>query len=329
MNYELCLELARKLEVLKESGLQNKPVVDNLAGFIYRYNITDLRQLNELAEVLISAGGGWEDDGLLLTPESILRGESLGEDLAPWARNLRKRLFGEAEAPCSNYKSAVRWMKEYDAEKHAIDFGPSIRTYQARRNIRYFESDDTDTIMFARINSPLEKIIFASQKLVRELEIGLEWNSVVFYVLADIPPFIPPVEMGIHSYYVSLPSGRQAKFREATVKIREGFDLTYLRWMYDSIRQSMQLTKKKGVTARHLELCRLVKQKGGVPHGKGTVAFWMSVTEEWNKSHPKSKYKTWKGVKIAYERVMSKLRPAQTDNGSSISISNQEQGGTP
>ncbi len=149
---------------------------------------------------------------------------------------------------------------------------------------------------------------------MKKIEIGLEWNSLVFYVLTEIPPFVPPIEIGIGSYSVMLPSGRYVEYREATVKIREGFDLTYLRWMYKRLRSEMGLGKKKGLTVKHLQLYRLVKQKGEIPRGKGTVAFWRSVLETWNKSNTENKYEGWKGVKIAYERINNKLSINRSNN---------------
>ncbi len=307
MEYEICLEVAQKLEVIKERHLQNTPVVKVLADLICRYGICDLPYLNKMAESLLTVGDSRiEEPSFQLTPESLLRTELLSEDLAPWVQSLRKKLFGKVEAPFKSYDSAAQWIIKHEAPMSPSENNPSVRTGRARRNIRVYYDHSEHAIVMARIGSPLEKIIFASQRLVKELEIGLDWNSLVFYVLANIPPFVPPIEVGISRYRVRLPSGREYEYREATVKIREGFNLTYLRWMYERIRQQLRLTKKKGFSANHLRLYRLVQQKGGAPKGKGTVTFWCSVMDEWNKSYPESK-KSWKGVKIAYERTVSKL----------------------
>jgi hypothetical protein len=67
------------------------------------------------------------------------------------------------------------------------------------------------------------------------------------------------------------------------------------------------LTKKKGLDERHLQLCKLVQRKGRTPKGKGTVAFWTSVMQAWNELSPDHQYKTWKGAKMAYERLIGKI----------------------
>jgi hypothetical protein len=159
----------------------------------------------------------------------------------------------------------------------------------------------------ASTNSALEKLIFSSQKLADRLEIGLDWNSLVFYVLTDISPYVSPIEIGISTRYVTLPSGRTIKYREAEVKIREGFNLTYLQWLYEVLRKDLQLSRKKPLNVNHLQLYRLIKQKGKVPTGKGTVKYWENIMYSWNFIHPQNQYRTWKGIKIAYERLLEKL----------------------
>jgi len=234
----------------------------------------------------------------------------LSEDLKPWAEKLRKKLFGVTEALFSDYNAAVDWIKQYNVLITWRIDDPSIGDSEPyRRNIRFFENDGKVGIVNARINSPLEKIIFASQKLVKELEIGLEYNSLVIYVLADIPPFVPIIDVGINNSLVRLPSGRYINYRQAEITIREGFNLTWLRWLYKVLREDMHLAKKKELNANHLQLYRLVQNKGGAPKGKGTLDFWKSAMDEWNIYHPKNKYKTWKGIKMGYERIMSKVMP--------------------
>ena len=310
MQYELCLEMASKLEVIKERHLQDSPIVKSLAGLIYKYEILDLPYLNKIAGSLLAAGSGRKEEPTIeLTPESLMYCDLLREDLRPWVQKLRKKYFGVTEAPFTSYNTTVDWIRQYDVCETPWKDNPGMMQSEPhRRNIRFFEHDGEVVTVFARINSPLEKIIFASQKLVKELKIGLELDSLIFYVLADIPPYIPPVEVGIMSYIVRLPSGRYINYSEAEITIREGFNLAWMRWLYKVLREDMHLTKKKVLNTNHLQLYRLIQNKGGAPKGKGTVVFWKSVMDEWNTSHPKNKYQTWKGVKINYERAISKLR---------------------
>jgi len=58
---------------------------------------------------------------------------------------------------------------------------------------------------------------------------------------------------------------------------------------------------------KHLHLFRMVQQRGAIPSGKGTVAFWESIRKEWNSLHKQHTYETWKGVKLAYERIKTQV----------------------
>ncbi len=107
------MELAENLEAIKTHHLQSSPVVMNLADLINTYEITDLTFLNRLVESLLASNSGLQQDfNFQITPESLLRTELLSEDLAPWAKSLRMKLFGKPEAPCDSYDSAVNWMKK-------------------------------------------------------------------------------------------------------------------------------------------------------------------------------------------------------------------------
>jgi hypothetical protein len=136
---------------------------------------------------------------------------------------------------------------------------------------------------------------------------GLDVNSLVFFVLADIPPFFTPIEVTVVSTCGRLPTNRLVPIREATIKIREGFTFEQLRWAYERVRRELKLTKKKSLGKKHLLLYRLVRQTGKLPQGKGTVAFWTAVMLAWNRSNPKDKYKSWKGIRLAYDRIVGKI----------------------
>jgi hypothetical protein len=267
-----------------------------------------------LTESFLIVNKGKEKTDLELTPENLMYRDMLGEDLRPWAETLRLKFFEQKNAPFQDYGSATEWMKKFDVPAHAWKENPEfIASEKFRRNIAFWNSEGEHNVVCASTNSALEKLIFSSQKLADRLEIGLDWNSLVFYVLTDISPYVSPIEIGISTRYVALPSGRTIKYREAEVKIREGFNLTYLQWLYKVLRKDLQLSRKKPLNINHLQLYRLIKQKGKVPIGKGTVIYWENIMHSWNSSHPKNKYRTWKGVKIAYERLLEKLN-ADTDS---------------
>jgi hypothetical protein len=309
MDSKTSLAIANNLESVKRYKLRDTPAAIGLAKLIQN-GFSELPYLNQLTEsfLVTNKGKAEADKSLQLTPENIMYRDLLGEDLRPWAEALRLKLFKQKNAPFPDYNSATDWVKQFDVPSHSWKENPEfIESEKFRRNIAFWNSEGDQETVCARMNSTLEKLIFSSQKLADRLEIGLDWNSLVFYILTDIAPYVSPIEIGISTRYVTLPSRRTIKYREAEVKIREGFNLTYLQWLYEVLREDLQLSRKKPLNINHLQLYRLIKQKGKVPTGKGTVKYWENIMRDWNSSHPKSQYNTWKGVRIAYERLLEKL----------------------
>jgi hypothetical protein len=135
------------------------------------------------------------------------------------------------------------------------------------------------------------------------------------YVLADASPVLPPFTLGISKETHSLPSGTSVINRFARVTIRGDLTFYDLRSLYRSIRRELGITRSKRPTIKHLQLYEMVRRRGSIPRQKGTVAFWESVMKEWNDFHRQDKYKTWKGVKLAYERIIAQLARRITTKG--------------
>jgi len=131
--------------------------------------------------------------------------------------------------------------------------------------------------------------------------------SVKMYILADASPVFYPFTFGIFGGTHSLPSGISLLNRFARVTIRGDETFEDLRSIYRRIRQELGIKRSKRPTIKHSQLYRIVKRRGAIPRQKGTVAFWESVMKEWNDLQPQDKYKTWKGVKLAYERIIAQL----------------------
>ncbi|MFC1893067.1 hypothetical protein ACFLYR_03390 [Chloroflexota bacterium] len=52
----------------------------------------------------------------------------------------------------------------------------------------------------------------------------------------------------------------------------------------------------------------MVQRKGGPVKGKRMVAFWKSMLDEWDNSHPNDPYESWKGLQMRYSRIIKALR---------------------
>jgi hypothetical protein len=136
---------------------------------------------------------------------------------------------------------------------------------------------------------------------------GFTAKSVKMYILVDASPVLPPFTFGILRETHLLPSGISLLNRFARVTIRGDLTFENLRSLYRSIRRELGIKRSKRPTTKHLQLYEMVRRRGGIPSQRGTVAFWESVMKEWNDLHRQDKYKTWKGVKLAYERIIAQL----------------------
>ena len=136
---------------------------------------------------------------------------------------------------------------------------------------------------------------------------GFTVASVIMHILANASLVLPPLSYGITDRTYSLPSNSSIRKRFATITIRSDVTFEELRSAYRSIRRELGITRSKSHTTEHLQLYQIVRERGSIPSGKGTVAFWKSVMQEWNKRYPKAKYTTWKGVKVAYDRLCKKM----------------------
>jgi hypothetical protein len=170
----------------------------------------------------------------------------------------------------------------------------------------------------AQNHSPLSWLENETRIMARAT--GFPQLSLVQFVLTGTKPVLPRYWVRGHSDYASLPSGEQMQPIYIRIEI-SARDLTFeeLRRIYNGYREILQLKKHKlregkELAKSHWELYQLVRAKGGPPERK-KVVFWESVKGAWNNSHPRDEYKTWKGVKLAYDRAITQLENRVTGKG--------------
>lgn len=137
---------------------------------------------------------------------------------------------------------------------------------------------------------------------------GFTVESVEMCILADASPVLPPFTFNIIRETHSLPSGVNLQNRFARVTIRGDLTFQDLRSLHRSIRGALGIKRLKRLTKKHSQLYEIVTKRGSIPKGRGgTVKFWESIKDEWNTEYPSDAYTTWKGIKIAYERIVAQL----------------------
>lgn len=236
------------------------------------------------------------------TPETSLTGDYLALLLRRWVQEIRERNFNSKQAPFRTYEDALKWMEEQSKEltfqdlqmKPYIELIPLYRT--AKGEIAYINPKPGA--------KELWDVLVESNKMKDKT--GVMTMSLMMYILADIKPILPPYEwLAVRIGHEIETEEGMVKFMktELTVKIRRQIGWDEWKKLYNEIRDYFKVSKGKKLNKMHLQLYEIVRKRGSIPKGKGTKAFWESVNQDWH--NPKCK--TWKGAKLAYQRLESKL----------------------
>ena len=347
MDKDIFLELVNNLENVSRWKLKDSPLARALAEFAYQRQIQDLPFLNELVERLVpvlqteSVVSSWSE----LNSEVLVTSDFLAERILPWVELVRTELFGSRNAPFRSTKEAEDWIQEQAKDQRLFPIGGNLeerlghlissgRVQVAAPPERSFEYLGEDgkvhqiTIMDIQRGewkTPesrpryTERGIPALRWLDNETRImanatGFEQPSLVQFVLVGVSPVLPRYLVRVEADHQATPAGDILQPYKLKIEILArdlGFE--ELRRIYQTYRRELKSRKAKALSDEHWAIYRLVKEKGGPVSGKGSVQFWKSVMEQWNILLPERKYSHWKGVKIAYERIIrrleTKLRP--------------------
>ena len=308
MNYELSLELAEKLETVKKYKLKNSPVVESLANLICKHQVTDLKLLNEVAESLVSVNAGDTENTIHsinqeISPQGLLDAEILTEGISTLVEEIRRDVFGEEEIPFPNRELALKWLGKYARSDQDL-----IDEVRKKKEIS-MEGETTYRVVI------IEGMAFPSETppaiiYDRTLEIandtGINHPSLVMHVLTNTKIVCSEWDLKLNNTHYRLPSGVMTEIKGIEIKFRSTLSLEDMRQIYNEMRDHYKFKKCKALNAKHVLLYKLVKERG-LPDKKGKVAFWKRITEEWNRRYPEAKYTTWKGVNMAYDRILKNI----------------------
>lgn len=317
LSYEECLKIVRGLEATKKYGLDGNPIVERIAKLMHEKVIKDLPLLDTLLECYgesISANKVARPMRINLDVVS----EYLIDQITPWVKALRKRFFGSVIAPFANVEDVLHW---YEKALEDADKKISEDEDRLRRQVPFFDAYDdyrrhlpkrtilTSESLPPKILKKVPKPMLLREK-AEDIAAVTGFNStwITMFILMDIKPIMPRFEWKLNEARYKLPSGSELGNRFVTLTIRSELTFQELYALYHNIRHEMGVKRLKGFNERHLELYVIVRdlrQKGN--QRLSTVAFWQSVRNEWNTKHPDHTYGTWKGVKIAYDRLQKKL----------------------
>lgn len=271
MTYDLYLELVNKLEAVREFGLRNSPQTRALADLMAKYDIRNLEAVDKLVrEFHVPSQRDVKE-----SPHTQLTSDFLLVLITPVVIALREFIFGSREAPFRSYEEAMDWLSK------------QLAAGAEGQALLYFLS--TKAAEISRITNFTTK-------------------SIIEYILLNLEPIFHKLALHEHIDVGEVPIVNRS-IRNAWLSVYFFSDLSFkdLLELHRNIRSFFGAKRGKDFREKHVELYRMVLQRGGPPT-KGIVSFWESIKKEWNEKHEKGQYyQTWKGVKIAYDRICKKL----------------------
>ena len=272
MDYDLYFELANQLESVRRLDLRGSPQVRALARFMHKQDIKTLPDVDEfVSDFCIPTRREFEE-----SPHDQLTSEAMTQLIIPWVKLIRKEFFGSEEAPFENYEASLNWITKQKVGKS-------------------YPTDSPFHALCEKADEITKATCFTS-------------SSVLGYILCNDTPIMPKVILRGRSMPYELPTGETITNAWMSVVIIQP-DLSFqeLLTIHKQVKGYLGCGKRKRFKEEHLKLYKMVTDRGGAPT-KGVVAFWESLKDEWNKKHgKKQRYQTWKGIKIAYDRMARKL----------------------
>lgn len=285
----------------------------------YQYDIPGAIELMERLRL-----SNLKDKKSELTDEDIITSDYLIDKIAPWVEDVRKKIFGSPE-PAFDWDGAVKWIenRNKDARKStramkglrnkfkelAKELGKNYQELRRSRRVIPYAKKGDEWMHNVPINSLDLYILEQETRRIAKVT-GFPQQSLVVHVLSGNKPIVPRV--GIHTleHFCKLSDQETLYGVEIILEIRaKDFRFRELYKIYQTIRKELELVKNKPFKEKHLRFYRFIKDLGKIPDRgkKGHYKFWNEAKEEWNKKFPNNKYKSWQGLRAAYERIIDAL----------------------
>ncbi len=335
MDFGIAREVAERLEAIREAkkcGQNVEYTVKVLADYISNTRSTG-EYLNDIAASLLANPPDSKEGqsiAIKLTPDTLLNSDFLIDKINHWIELVRTEIFGSSQVPFSSITEAAKWIQQQENEepspKQAWDESSTLKGYHHIhiRQMPCLGYDGNEDYATLTSSKPLEWSIpelrgqarrytpiswLESETRIMAQYTGFTQLSLIQYTLTGVKPILQRfTTMGIRRFF-SMPNKEKLKPIQVIINILAN-DLSFqeLQEIYTQYRTYLEIQRGKMLNEKHLALYRLVNSKGVPPKGKGTVAFWNSVRDEWNGLYPNDAYQSWKGVKQNYGRVIEKLK---------------------
>jgi hypothetical protein len=286
-----------------------------------------------------------------ITPGVEITSDFLADKIFDWVKLLRKELFNSEDAPFKTLQEVQDWftqeVKREPSFQGQIDWNEYeeaylhlTRAYKNRvftmpmdigRTIGYIGADGKRH--YAGISGPppmkwkipieREGELQANHSKLSWLEnetrmmseaTGFEQLSIIDFTLRGTRPILPRYSVtGLKGYRIT-PFGEYLFPLHINIDIwAKDLRFDELVEIYKGTRNILKLTNTKQFKKKAVDLYQVVSQKGGPVSGKGSSKFWEGIRMSGIKNRQREKYKDWRSVKHAYDRIAKKLNDKEED----------------
>jgi|GEM_PF-5130316 hypothetical protein len=300
MDEKLAIELTNKLEITRQHRLNDKQKSE-ISQIIKKYDLKDLRLISDIANSLLSENIYGREKGNEITPRQLIEGDVITREIEPQIKQIRMDFFGSVEAPFFSYDDVKKWITQSQiSEVDAIIRGRTIENGQLTicvfNDVSCF-GDAPPGILQHRVGE------FADS-------IGADPESLFYHVLTNAKPIFPKIKV-ISRTQTDL-QGHVGQLYSLEISFRSAPNMNDMRRIQKMIKTEMKVLTVKELTGWHVEFYYMVTKKG-IPSGNGKKKFWEDITSEWNRTHNKNQFSSWKIANIYYNRIISGTSPNKTN----------------
>ena len=261
-----------------------------------------------------------------ITAQDILTSTILIKKITPWAKEIRKKLFGSPKPPF-NWEGAVGWIqtgakKKYH-DKYYQEFQKLTDKWETLSNeftkyhkqlilkqpiLPYVKKGDP-WIRREAVNGPKMAHLEQESKGVAKAT-GFSQQALVMFILAGIKPLALRMNISTNENYHQLSDEELLYQKEVVLRIRaRDFASRELSDIYRELKKELTIKKEIKIKDKHVRIHELVQKLGPPPNREkpGSYKYWKKAIAEWERKYPKDQPKMWHNLRDAWERMEAKF----------------------
>ena len=306
--------------------------------------IKELEKINKKINIAITKDKKKQKTEFIIDQTEDLKRDFLIDKISPWVENIRIKLFRSSEPPF-DWDGAVEWI-EAESEKHKEDakipkdlinrikeVEKKISKYYAsitrNRQILPYAKKDEDYEWKHNVYVSGPNLVLLEKETQRMAKAtGFPQSSLVIYVLTGKKPSHSRASLTARTHCVKIsdsesilrslrgeaPEPESLIRNEAILTIRsKDFNFKELLKIYKKLKESLSVEKEYSFSENVKEKYSLIynfMKDLKLPSTSSKISeyrFWINAHTKWNKRHLKYKYDSWRGLRKAHKRIISKL----------------------